>query len=103
MLLPHTSHPAAGASDPLKLYDDLATGRPIVATPLPGAATLPAGTGYWGESGAPFADPAHGARRAPHPPRGAAAQGRIAVAHGRSWRARAQKILAAAGPPQRAD
>ena len=58
LLLPRTSHPAAAASDPLKLYDYLATGRPIAATPLPGVAPLPEGTVYWGAWGAPFADAA---------------------------------------------
>lgn len=102
LLLPRTRQPAAEASDPLKLYDYLATGRPIVATPLPGAAPLPAGTVYWGVSGAPFADAADSAlaEHRTHP-RGAAAQGRIAVAHRRSWKVRTQKILAAAGLPPR--
>lgn len=104
LLLPRTRHPAASASDPLKLYDYLATGRPIVATPLPGAAPLPPGTVYWSEPGAPFADAARLAL-AEHreSPRGAAAQARIAAAHRRSWRDRAQKILAAAGLAARGD
>lgn len=93
LLLPRTSPPAAEASDPLKFYDYLATGRPIVATPLPGAAPLPAGAVYWGASGAPFADATHSAlaEHRTHP-RGAAAPGRIAVT-GHSCKTRAQKIL----------
>lgn len=93
LLLPRTSHPAAAASDPLKLYDYLATGRPIAATPLPGVAPLPEGTVYWGAEGAAFADAAREAL-AEHRtnPRGAAAQRRLAVAHRRSWEARARAI-----------
>ncbi len=97
LLLPRTTHPAAAASDPLKLYDYLATGRPVAATPLPGVAGLPAGVVYWGESGSGFAD-ACGQALAERRTGASAerAQLRIAVAERRSWAQRAAAIWQAA-------
>lgn len=97
LLLPRTGHPAARASDPLKLWDYLATGRPIAATPLPGVAGLPAGAVYCGESGDGFVEACRQALAEQRSGAGTSlARMRVAVAEKRSWARRAAAIWEAA-------
>lgn len=96
-LLPRRRDPAALASDPIKLWDYLATGRPIVSTRLPVVEALGAAV-YVADSPAQFADLAgralqeHRGEEA-----GERATSRVNLARAHSWQARAWELLRRVG------
>ncbi len=86
-LLPYRQTKLTHACDPLKVYEYLATGKPVVATPLDGlvrcreAVTLAQGTDAWTAAiEAALAQPGQGA------------SARLALAHANAWPARVESL-----------
>lgn len=89
LLLPRTYAEHSRASDPLKLYEYLASGKPVVSTELPAAAAF----GEYIYTAAGPGDFPAAVRRAlhSHTPQKAALQAKAAQNH--SWRARWEELL----------
>jgi glycosyltransferase involved in cell wall biosynthesis len=93
LLIPYLLNEVTRAVSPLKLFEYLATGRPVVATPLPsllpyaGAVRLASEAGKWNEAvAAALADPHEHAR------------GRRALARRHTWERRMCEIEALLAP-----
>ena len=88
-ILPHAVTPLTRSMDPIKLYDYLATGKPIVSTPVAGVERFPDGV-HVGEGSQGFLDALEGALQEPSDLR----QRRLRYARENTWERRAGEMWA---------
>ena len=87
--IPHLDNPHTRGNDPLKIYEYLAAGRPVVSTGISGSAAFPEHVAVE-EAAEGFARAVHEARRTDSPDLSA---GRARAVESHSWDSRAATIL----------